>query len=90
LSLLSDLNSVGELYTVDDFRQLVMSVETTPAFFGGLSELEDHRERGLVRETSLGSHREVIGATDTAFIRQVRCGLVLPRAFTKSGSLSLP
>jgi hypothetical protein len=35
-----DLDSVGELYT-DDFRQLVVTVETTPAFLGGLGELED-------------------------------------------------
>jgi hypothetical protein len=48
---LDDLNSVGELYSKDDFRQLVMAIETPPAFFGALSEFEDHRERGLVRET---------------------------------------
>jgi hypothetical protein len=46
LSLRSDdLNSVGELYSKDDFRQLVIAIETTPAFFGGRSEL--HRQRGL-------------------------------------------
>jgi hypothetical protein len=54
-----DLNSVGELYSKDGFRQLIMAIETRPAFFGGLSELEDHRECGLVRETSLGSHGAV-------------------------------
>ena len=43
-----DLDSVGELYTEDDFRQLVVTVETTPAFLGGFGELEDHGERGLV------------------------------------------
>ena len=47
-----DLDSVGELYTEDDFRQLVVTVETTPAFLGGLGELEDHGERSLV-QTSL-------------------------------------
>ena len=31
-----DLNSVSELYSKDDFRQLVIAIETTPAFFGGL------------------------------------------------------
>jgi hypothetical protein len=46
----------GSAYSKDDFRQLVIAIETPPAFFGGLSELEDHRQRGLVRETSLGSH----------------------------------
>src|ERR1700739_3609002 len=43
-----DLDSVGELYTEDDFRQLVVTVETTPAFLGRLREFEDHRERRLV------------------------------------------
>jgi mutator family transposase len=50
-----DLDSVGEAYTEHDFRQLVVTVETAPAFLGGLGELEDHGERGLVRETSLGA-----------------------------------
>jgi hypothetical protein len=44
-----------------------MAIETTPAFFGGLGELEDQRERGLVRETSLGSHRAVAHRRERAF-----------------------
>src|SRR6266436_3469347 len=49
LSLRSDnLHSVGELYTEDDFRQLVVAIEATPTFFGSLGQLEDHGERGLV------------------------------------------
>ena len=44
-----DLYTVGELYTENDFRQLVVAVEATPASLGGLGELEDHGERGLVR-----------------------------------------
>jgi hypothetical protein len=40
LSLRSDnLESGGELYTEDDFRQLVVAVEVTPTFLGGLGEL---------------------------------------------------
>ena len=35
-----DLNSIGELYTEDDFRQLVVTIEATPAFFGGLGGVE--------------------------------------------------
>jgi len=54
-----DLDSVGELYTKDDFRQLIVTIEATPAFLGGLGELEDHGERGLVRETSFASHGAV-------------------------------
>jgi hypothetical protein len=46
LSLRSDnLDSIGELYTVDDFRQLIVPIEATPAFLGGLGELEDHGDR---------------------------------------------
>src|SRR6266571_2502359 len=45
LSLRSDdLDSVSELYSQDEFRQLVVAVETAPAFLGGLREFEDHRE----------------------------------------------
>src|SRR5262249_33599270 len=48
LSLRSDnLDSVGELYTEDNFRQLVVAIEATPTFFGSLGELEDHGERSL-------------------------------------------
>ena len=36
-----DLDSVAELYTEDDFRQLIVTIEATPAFLG-LGELEDH------------------------------------------------
>jgi hypothetical protein len=37
LSLRSDdLDSVGELYPEDDFRQLVVTVETAPAFLGAM------------------------------------------------------
>ena len=62
-----DLDSVGELYTEDDFRQLVVAIEATPAFLGGLGELEDHGERGLVRETSLGAHGAVAHRRERAF-----------------------
>ena len=55
-----DLDSVSELYTEDDFRQLVVTIETTPAFLGDLGKFEDHGKRGLVRETSLGAHRAVV------------------------------
>jgi len=39
LSLRSDdLDSIGELYAKDGFRQLVLAIEATPAFLGGLAE----------------------------------------------------
>ena len=43
---INDLDSVGELYTEDDFRQLIVTVETRPTFSHG--ELEDHGKRGLI------------------------------------------
>jgi hypothetical protein len=45
-----DLDSVGELYPKDDFRQLGVAIEATPTSLGGLGEFEDHGERSLVRE----------------------------------------
>jgi hypothetical protein len=41
LRLRSDnLASVGELYTEDNFRQLVVAIEATPAFLGGFGGLK--------------------------------------------------
>jgi hypothetical protein len=68
LSLRSDdLDSVGELYTENDFRQLVVAIKAVPAFFGGLGKFEDHGEGSLVRETSLGAHRAVADRSERAF-----------------------
>jgi hypothetical protein len=45
LSLRSDnLDSVAELYPEDDFRQLVVAIETTPTFFCSLGELEEYEK----------------------------------------------
>src|SRR5690242_16091527 len=51
LSLRSDdLDTVCELYAEDEFRQLVVAVEAAPTgLLGILGELEDHRQRRLVR-----------------------------------------
>jgi hypothetical protein len=40
-----NLDSASALYTEDNFRQLIVAIEATPAFLGGLGELEDHGER---------------------------------------------
>jgi len=54
LSLRSDnFDSVGELYTKDDLGELVVTIETAPAFFSGLGKLENHGERCLVGKTSV-------------------------------------
>src|SRR5437588_12463015 len=49
----------------------------TPAFLGGLGEFEDHGERGVVRETSLGAHRAVGYRRERAF-DDVGCAQMLP------------
>src|ERR1700720_1266370 len=64
---LDDLNSVGESYPENYFRQLVVAIEATPVFLGGLGQLEDHGERGLVRETSFGAHCSVADRREWAF-----------------------
>jgi hypothetical protein len=43
-----DLNSVGESCTENYFRQLIVLIEATPAFLGGLGQLEDYGESGLI------------------------------------------
>ena len=54
-----DLDSVGEHHTCDQLWQLVVAVEAAPTFLRGLDELEDHRERGVVREAALRADRAV-------------------------------
>ena len=77
MSLRSDnLDSVSE-YAENDFRQLVMAVETAPASLGGFGELEDHRQRGLVRETSLRAHGAVTHGRERA-LDDVRRAQMLP------------
>lgn len=50
-------DTVDELYALDEFGQLVVAVEAALALLGRLGELEDHGERGLVREAALRSDR---------------------------------
>ena len=44
-----------------------MAIEATPASLSRLGELEDHGERSLVRETSLGAHGAVTHRGERAF-----------------------
>ena len=46
------LDPIGERDPADHLRQVVMTVEPSPAFLGGLGQLEDHGERGLVRQAA--------------------------------------
>ncbi len=73
LSLRSDdLYSIVELYTEDDFRQLVVAAETIPIFLGGLCELEDHGDGGLVREATPRSDRSMPDGGERTFDRVCR------------------
>jgi hypothetical protein len=62
-----DFDTVGELYTENNFRQLDMAVEPAPALFGRFGELEDHGEGGLVRQAALGAHSSVTHCGKRAF-----------------------
>ena len=44
--------SVDELDSPDNFSEMVEPSESSPSFLGTLSELEDHGEHGLSRQTS--------------------------------------
>jgi len=56
LSLRSDnLDSVSELYTEDDLRQLVVAIEATPTFFASLGELEELASAVLFKRHPLGA-----------------------------------
>ena len=46
------LDPVSELDTLDQFWQLVMAVDAAPTFLGAFDKLEDHGERGLVRQAA--------------------------------------
>jgi hypothetical protein len=50
--MVDHLDPVSEPGTVDQFWQLVVTVDRTPTLLGVLDQLEDHGERGLVRQTA--------------------------------------
>src|SRR2546423_11232721 len=62
-----DLDPVVECHTENEFWQLVVAIETTPAFLRGLEQLEDHRERRPVGQASLRSDRAVPHGSEGAF-----------------------
>ena len=64
-----DLDAVGEGDATDHLRQVVMPIEPSPAFLGGLGQLEDQGEGGLVRQAALGAHRAVADRRERAFNR---------------------
>src|SRR6266567_3876627 len=62
-----DLDPVVECHTENEFWQLVVAVETAPAFLRGFQQFEDHRERGPVGQAALRSDRAVAHGGEGAF-----------------------
>ena len=72
-----DLAPVGKLHTSNDLWQLVVAVKATPGLLRAFDQLEDHGERGPVREASLRADRPVSDGREGAFDR-IRRTQVLP------------
>ena len=80
------LDAVGELDALDDLGQFVVAVEAAPALTSGHDELEDHRQRRFVAETSLASngtmrHPEMarfLGLTEDYFLLRAMRGAPAP------------
>lgn len=70
------LDAVCKLHTCDQFWQLVVTLEPLPAFLRRLGELEDHGERGLVRQTSLRSDRAMAYPFHDRDILVTACGRI--------------
>ena len=64
-----DLDPVVECHTEDEFWQLVVTIETTPAFLRGFKQLEDHRERRPIGPATLRSDGAVAHGSEGAFNR---------------------
>src|ERR1700687_5996355 len=62
-----DLDPVVECHTKNEFWQLAVAIETTPAFLRALEQFEHHRERGPVRQTALRSDRAMAHGGEGAF-----------------------
>ena len=54
-----DLDAIVECHTENEFWQLVVAIETPPAFLRGIQQFEDHRQRGPVGQAALRSDRAV-------------------------------
>ena len=63
----ADLDPVVECHTENEFWQLVVAIETAPAFLRTLEQLEDHRKRRPVGQASLRSDRAVAHGGEGAF-----------------------
>src|ERR1700730_19123869 len=72
-----DLDSVKEFGTFDDFRQLVLTLQSPPGFRRRHYQLENHETRGVLRQRALHTHRAMPHRCKYAFNR-IRCAQVIP------------
>ena len=78
IGAVADLQPVFELGTQHDLRQLVVAVEAAPGFLRSVDELEDHGERGGIRQAAFRADSAVAHggerALDRVGNRYVICG----------------
>ena len=51
-----DLQPVVEFYTSYDLGQLLWPIEPAPTFLGSFDQLEDERQRRLIRQAAFGAN----------------------------------
>ena len=64
-----DLDTVLEFDALDDFRQLIFALQTSPCFRGGVDEFEHHELCGRRRQGSLRPHRAMANRGEHALDR---------------------
>lgn len=64
-----ELDPVLELGTCEQFRQLILSLQSTPGFGGGHDGLEDHQPGAFRRQGALRAHRSVANGGKDALDR---------------------
>ncbi len=78
--LSDEFEPIGEFHTENQFWQLVVAVEASPSFLRGFDKLEDHGERGAVRQAAL--------RPDRAVAKVLSMGLVVRKCFQCSAGKS--
>src|SRR5437899_12508603 len=61
------LQPIGKFHTENQSWQLVVAIEASPTCLRGFDELEDHGERGAVRQATLRPDRAVAYGCERAF-----------------------
>ena len=48
-------DSIGKSFALEKYGDLVFAIQSSPAFLGGLSQLEHHREAGFAGAVAFGA-----------------------------------